>query len=423
MSHPKMSSFNLAGIILAIFVSSLYASGQVLRGTVVDGTAKKPAGGDDVILIKIDRGMSEEKRTKSNAHGEFSFELPESQTMRAVRVVHDKVSYYQPVPPGSTSVAVTVYKSEPTVPGIHRTDQSVIFQSQNGTLQMVELFNIRNDSNPPVTQPTFGFYLPDGAQLQGGEAMRENAMPLKSAPVPQEEKGKYLFMYPLIPGTTHFEVVYTLPYTGTLKFQPKFAGPVEKFYVVTPKSIGFSPESSQYQTTQDTPIGPGFKDIDVHVVNAPLGHESQLAFSVAGNGMLQEDTSQQAAAGGGGQAAPAGGQSAGARPGEPEGPGGGMGIPNERPNPLSQGQWAFLGILTVFLAGGAGIVIMMSSGSAEPAPATPRKGQTPVPLLDALKEEMFQLETDRLHGKLNPEEYKVAKGVLDKTLHRTMKKK
>ncbi len=404
--------FKSAGIVLALFVGSLCASGQVLRGTVTNGTTNKPVAGDDVILLKIDRGMNEETRTKSNSRGEFSFNLPDSKTMRVVRVVHDKVSYHEPAPPGTASVAVKVYESQPTVQGIHRTDQSVIFQAQGGKLQVVELFNIRNESNPPRTQPTFGFYLPDGAQLESGEAMREGGMPLKNAPVPQDEKGKYLFMYPLVPGMTHFEVVYSLPYTGSFKYQPKFAAPVDKFYVVTPKTIGFKPDSSsQYQATSDMPIGPGFKDVEVRIAPNPLGQESQLAFNIAGDGMLQEDASQQAA---GAQGGGAGGPAEDARPG------GGMGVPNERPNPLSQGQWAFLAVLSGFLVFGA-FVVYKSAGSGVPAGAASHASSSA--LLDALKEEMFQLEADRVHGKLSQQDYQSAKTVLDKTLHRAMKRR
>jgi hypothetical protein len=98
-----------------------------------------------------------------------------------------------------------------------------------------------------------------------------------------------------------------------------------------------------------------------------------------------------------------------------------MGIPNERPNPLSQGQYAFLGVLALFLAGGAALVFVTSRPGA-PAPAAASQSQ-PAPLLEALKEEMFQLETDRIQGKLNQQEYDGAKSVLDKTLQRAMKKK
>lgn len=53
----------------------------------------------------------------------------------------------------------------------------------------------------------------------------------------------------------------------------------------------------------------------------------------------------------------------------------------------------------------------------QPSPPSALSG----PLLNAVKEEIFQLEADRLQGKLNQREYQVAKGILDKTLQRAMK--
>jgi hypothetical protein len=44
-------------------------------------------------------------------------------------------------------------------------------------------------------------------------------------------------------------------------------------------------------------------------------------------------------------------------------------------------------------------------------------------LLDALKEEMFQLEMDHKQGRIPQEEYAKAKAALDLTLERALKKK
>ncbi len=41
-------------------------------------------------------------------------------------------------------------------------------------------------------------------------------------------------------------------------------------------------------------------------------------------------------------------------------------------------------------------------------------------LLDAMKEELFQLELDRQQGKVSPEEYATAKAALDETIKRAL---
>jgi hypothetical protein len=43
-------------------------------------------------------------------------------------------------------------------------------------------------------------------------------------------------------------------------------------------------------------------------------------------------------------------------------------------------------------------------------------------LMEALKEEVFQLEADRLQGKVSPQDYQTAKAALDKTLQRAVQR-
>ena len=101
-------------------------------------------------------------------------------------------------------------------------------------------------------------------------------------------------------------------------------------------------------------------------------------------------------------------------------PGGGLGVPNQQPDPLHSSQWLFLGVLTLFLAAGATYVYSSSQPSTAAAPAG--KEGRPAVLLEALKEEIFELESDRLQGKLSAKEYEVAKSALDKTLQRAMQR-
>jgi len=44
-------------------------------------------------------------------------------------------------------------------------------------------------------------------------------------------------------------------------------------------------------------------------------------------------------------------------------------------------------------------------------------------LLEALKEEMFQLESERAQGRVSQPEYNAAKSALDKTLQRVVRRK
>lgn len=100
-----------------------------------------------------------------------------------------------------------------------------------------------------------------------------------------------------------------------------------------------------------------------------------------------------------------------------------MAPPNEKPGPLQSSQWILLGILVLCLAAGAFFVYYNN----QPATAVVATSSAPVDrnaaLLEAMKEEIFSLETDRLQGKLSQQEYEAAKSALDKTLQRAMQRK
>jgi hypothetical protein len=101
-----------------------------------------------------------------------------------------------------------------------------------------------------------------------------------------------------------------------------------------------------------------------------------------------------------------------------------LGVPNQQPDPLHSGQWLFLGVLTVFLAAGAVYVYTAKPQAVAVSSKSKKngKGRSSSLLLDAMKEELFQLESDRLEGKITPQEYETSKAALDKTLQRAVKR-
>ena len=71
-----MKPMRQAGVLAGIFFLLIsVSSAETLTGTVKNGTTSKPAAGDDVVLIKLGQGMEEAGRTKTDAKGNFSFQL------------------------------------------------------------------------------------------------------------------------------------------------------------------------------------------------------------------------------------------------------------------------------------------------------------------------------------------------------------
>ena len=59
-----------------LLICSLAAAADTLKGVVQNSTTNKPSAGDEVTLKKIGNGMEDVAKTKTNARGEFTFNVP-----------------------------------------------------------------------------------------------------------------------------------------------------------------------------------------------------------------------------------------------------------------------------------------------------------------------------------------------------------
>ena len=167
------------------------ASAQTLTGSVKNGTTNKPAAGDDVVLLSLGQGMEESGRTQTDAKGNFSVKLDNASSPHLVRIIHQGVTYHKMAPPGTTSVDIDVYDVSKKVQGISVTADVMRFQAQGSELQGIRLFAVNNSSDPPRTQmsdQSFEFYLPDGAQVDQSMAMTSGGQPINSASRAPETK-------------------------------------------------------------------------------------------------------------------------------------------------------------------------------------------------------------------------------------------
>src|SRR5580700_11081782 len=313
-----------------------------LTGTVKNSTTNKPAAGDDVVLLKLGQGMEEAGRTKADAQGHFSFKLDDAQSPHLVRAIHQDVTYHRTAPPGTTSVELEVFDVGKKIDGIQVVADILRVESAQGQLEIVREFGVQNTSNPPRTQMSehnLEFYIPDGAHIieDSGSATTENGNPLKTAPVPEGEKNRYSFIFPLRPGLTRFEVAYQLPYTGSANLDPKSVYPLEHFVVMLPKTMQFTAaaESTGYKSGSY----PGEPKAIMEVAsNTRLGEN--LAFKVTGEGALEEPQEAGAQGQGQGQSSEGAQTSPGAQ--ATDRPGGGLGPPIDAPDPLQKYRWWIL---------------------------------------------------------------------------------
>jgi hypothetical protein len=395
--------------VLLLAVASLRAATNI-TGTVTNGTSNKPAAGAEVLLLKLEGGMSEEARTKTDAQGRYKITAENGGAPHVLRVMHQNVSYNQPLPPGTESKDVTVYDAAKRIDGISSTVDAMWIKSEPGTrqAQIAEMFVVKNDSKPPRTQmsdKSFAFTLPPGAIVEFSDATSPGGMPIKTAAVPQGKAGDYAFIFPLRPGETTFQIGYHLPYAGELKIDPKPTYPVDHIAVGIPKSMQFSATTSggAFQLMREE------NGVEMYVATS-VKPGQPLGFKVAGTGAFPREQEN----------------AQGTDPNSADGraannlPGGGLGRPEETPDALHQYRWWLIGGLLVILIGGAAWTITRTAPQPALAAAAPASRATV--LLDALKEELFNLETDRLQGKISPDEYEKAKSALDSTLQRAIRR-
>jgi hypothetical protein len=422
MTFTSRLRFGALALLIAACSSSFSAT---VTGTVTNKTVNKPAGGDDVVLIAFGQGMQEAGRTKTDATGHYSIDVPDN-GMHLIRVEHQKATYFQPVQPGTTTVNVDVYDVLAKVEGVSTEADVMRIETDQQGLHVIENYFVKNDSSPPKTQfgpRAYEIYLPPDARIEGSAAMGPGGMPVSSSPVPSGEKGYYAFVFPVRPGETRFQVSYHLPYSGSFNFTPKVSLPTQNVAIMLPKAMKFAAGGSvAFQPIND--------DVNAQTFLARNVSPSQaMAFTVSGSGSMPRESQDQ---GGANDAAAAAGPEAGRPSAATDSrPGGGLGNPIDTPDPLSKYKWWILSGLALVLAVAAAFLLRAKPETTASAQAPPTGAPLPgvtapqIPagandVLAALKEELFTLETERLEGKLSEQEYAEQKAALEIVLRRAL---
>jgi hypothetical protein len=408
----KMTRIVFCTVALSLLLMGAWAQAATLTGTVTNKTTGKPAAGDAVALVDVQASMSEVTRATTDAGGHYKLTKP-GQSNYLVRVTHQGATYFIGAPEGGAAGDISVYDVAAKVDGVVIDEDVIgIVESDHGVLRVVEQYTVHNASEPPRTQwspRTFEIVLPEEAVVDDTSAQRPGRMQTTIKMDSDGPKGHYSFNFPIQPDDgesgTHFRIEYEVPYSGKFTFHPQVTMPARTVWVVLPKSMNFS------SGTGSTFISAPQEGLPTYVAkNAVPG--KPLEFTVSGTGSIPRDE-------GGGQ----GSQEAGV-PGTQ--PGGGMGNPINTPDPLSKYKWWILSGLALLLAAGAAFMLRKPAAGAGydagAAQALASPAARNAALLNALKEEIFTLESDKISGKITPAEYAELKAALETVLKRALKR-
>jgi hypothetical protein len=411
---------------LSFLFAGALAQAATVTGNVTDKTTGKPAAGDTVVLVEPMSGMSEVGRTTTDSQGHYTLNLP-GDSPHLVRVTHQGAEYFADVPQGGGTDDVSVYDVAAQVKGVSIDTDLLQIEAENGQLNVDEQIVVHNTSSPALTQwspKSFEIVLPPDATVGIAQAERPGGLATGVKLVPAGQKGHYAFNFPIQPDNgdkeTLFDIAYSLPYSsGKYDFHAQITMPAEAFAVQLPNSMTFTGGSG----TSFHSVPPRQQDAGTQIFlmkGAEAG--KAISFTVSGTGSFpREEQSGQGDNGQGGAAQ--------------TGPGGGIAPPINTPDPLSKYKWWILGGLGLLLAaiaasllrkpaaGGIGVpagAAAVGVSAAHAAPATPA-GKNAA-LLNALKEELFALESERIAGTLPQDEYAEQKAALEIVLKRALKK-
>lgn len=408
ISGPMDFRLRIKSAVLLVYC--LYAmtalAADSISGKVRNQTINRPSAGDDVVLLRMGNGMEEEARTRTDAQGAFSLPVNVPDAQHVVRVLHQGVNYDQTVS-GAAPLEISVYDAVPKIPGLSGNLGMAQVESDGAMLKVTEMYSINNVSSPPVTQSgphNLVISVPPKAVVDSVVVKRAAGVWVTVQPAPiTGSKGSYAVDFPLRPGDTLFKFVYRMPqeHSTFLHIRPPY--PVQNFAVVHPPSISF--KASRPQAFSSPGLVQGLKL--EQAVSRPIVGEVP-AFEISGVG-----------------AAPAGVPGTKAPSGPPP-------IVSAAPastSPANSGSADSSTSNREIWALGAGFVCLLAVALTAlwRNKRVRRNGSTPNPerrvsVVEALKQELLQLETERLHGTITAEQYDSSRHALDLSIRRALSK-
>ncbi|MDR3726559.1 MAG: carboxypeptidase regulatory-like domain-containing protein [Terracidiphilus sp.] len=426
-------------VVMGLLISGTWSLAASISGTVTNKTTGKPSAGDSVVLVDVQAGMADAATATTDAHGHYSFQSPGSGTY-LIRANHQGGTYFIAAPQGTSPGDISVYDVAAKLDGVGIDADMILAEAAGGMVRVQERYLVRNTSLPPralFSNNTFEFVLPPSAILDGASATRPGGLPTNTRPVPLSQKSHYTINIPIQPDQgekeTLFEVQYHMSYGGKFTFTPQPQMPADNLVVYVPKGMTFgAAKGADFRAVQEDPRVQTFVAKSIHP-------GQNVAFALSGEGQMPREAQ--------GSANPMASGSAGSE-GPGGRPGGGIGNPIGTPDPLTSYKGWIFGSLALLMVASAFYFLRKPSlpntgATTHPVSAAPERKpiavaqQTTAPsqdqqvhspatgsdtLLNILRDEMFDLEKDKLSGAISPAEYESSKAGLEAVLKRAMRK-
>ena len=217
---------------------------SAVTGTVINGTTGLPQAGATVALNKLGQnGIELIDQAKSDVAGKFSINQTPQGTPYVIRTAFDGITYNHMLPPGSptTDLSIEVFNVSKQPGAAKVSKHMLLFEPSGGQMMVNETFLFNNDGKTAwydASNGTLHFFLPASA---GGKATVQGTapggMPIGAAVGATATPNVFKVDFPVKPGETRFDIVYTVPYTDGADYEGKVVTKDENTYLIAPNGV------------------------------------------------------------------------------------------------------------------------------------------------------------------------------------------
>ena len=217
---------------------------SAVTGTVINRSTGLPQAGATVALNKLGQnGIELIDQAKSDVAGKFSINQTPQGTPYVIRTAFDGITYNHMLPPGSptTDLSIEVFNVSKQPGAARISKHMLLFEPSGGQMTVNETFLFNNDGKTAwydASNGTLHFFLPASA---GGKATVQGTapggMPIGAAVGTTATPNVFKVDFPVKPGETRFDIVYTVPYTDGADYEGKVVTKDENTYLIAPNGV------------------------------------------------------------------------------------------------------------------------------------------------------------------------------------------
>jgi len=227
-----------------------------IDGTVINKTTGQPVAGSTVTLIKAGaQGMQPAGSATTDAAGKFTLE-GSTEGISLLQAVYENVNYNKLLEPGAatTGVEIAVFSTSRNVKSATASQHMILIEPVPGELRVRETIIYDNATKTTLADPQNGsirFFLPPMSQGKAkiDASSGSRGMPLKRVAKPTNEANIYTVDFPLKPGETRFDIVWTAPFSAPGELNTKILHEATT-RVIAPRGVTLKGDALTFLTNE-----------------------------------------------------------------------------------------------------------------------------------------------------------------------------